>query len=97
KGEVVFDNVSFGYEATHPALKNLSFRAKAGSTIALVGPTGAGKTTALSLLYRAYDPSAGRISIDGFDIRDVSLNSLRQHIAVVFQDPGLFYRSIADN
>ena len=97
KGEVVFDNVSFGYEATHPALKGLSFTAKAGQTIALVGPTGAGKTTALSLLYRAYDPSAGRISIDGFDIRDVSLNSLRQHIAVVFQDPGLFYRSIADN
>src|SRR5262249_40027375 len=60
-------------------------------------PTGAGKTTALSLLYRAYDPSAGRITIDGIDIRDVSLTSLRRHIAVVFQDPGLFYRSIADN
>jgi ATP-binding cassette subfamily B protein len=97
KGEVVFDNVSFGYEATHPALKRLSFTAGAGKTIALVGPTGAGKTTALSLLYRAYDPSEGRITIDGIDIRDVSLNSLRHHIAVVFQDPGLFYRSIADN
>jgi ATP-binding cassette subfamily B protein len=97
KGEVVFDNVSFGYEATHPALKNLSFTATAGSTIALVGPTGAGKTTALSLLYRAYDPSEGRITIDGIDIRDVSVTSLRRHIAVVFQDPGLFYRSIADN
>ena len=69
----------------------------AGGTAAIVGPTGAGKTTALSLLYRAYDPSEGRITIDGIDIRDVSLNSLRQHIAVVFQDPGLFYRSIADN
>ncbi|MBS0487178.1 MAG: glucan ABC transporter ATP-binding protein/ permease [Proteobacteria bacterium] len=97
RGDVVFDNVSFGYEVTHPALKHLSFTAKAGSTIALVGPTGAGKTTALSLLYRAYDPSEGRITIDGIDIRDVSLNSLRRHIAVVFQDPGLFYRSIADN
>jgi ATP-binding cassette subfamily B protein len=97
RGDVVFDDVSFGYEVTHPALRHLSFSAKAGSTIALVGPTGAGKTTALSLLYRAYDPSEGRITIDGIDIREVSLNSLRQHIAVVFQDPGLFYRSIRDN
>jgi ATP-binding cassette subfamily B protein len=97
RGDVVFDDVSFGYEVTHPALKHLSFSAKAGSTIALVGPTGAGKTTALSLLYRAYDPSGGRITIDGIDIREVSLNSLRRHIAVVFQDPGLFYRSIRDN
>jgi ATP-binding cassette subfamily B protein len=97
KGEVVFDNVSFGYEVTHPALKHLSFRARAGSTVAMVGPTGAGKTTALSLLYRAYDPSEGTITIDGIDIRGVSLHSLREHIAVVFQDPGLLYRSIADN
>ena len=97
KGDVAFHDVSFGYEATHPALKHLTFSVRAGSTVALVGPTGAGKTTALSLLYRAYDPSAGSITIDGIDIRDVSLNSLRRHIAVVFQDPGLFYRSIADN
>jgi len=97
RGEVAFEDVSFGYEVTHPALRHLSFRAPAGSTVAIVGPTGAGKTTALSLLYRAYDPSAGRITIDGVDIRDVSLKSLREHIAVVFQDPGLFYRSIADN
>ncbi len=97
RGEVAFENVSFGYEATHPALRHLSFRVAAGGTAAIVGPTGAGKTTALSLLYRAYDPSEGRITIDGIDIREVSLNSLRQHIAVVFQDPGLFYRSIADN
>jgi ATP-binding cassette subfamily B protein len=97
RGEVAFENVSFGYEVTHPALRNLSFRVPAGGTAAIVGPTGAGKTTALSLLYRAYDPSEGRITIDGIDIRDVGLNSLRRHIAVVFQDPGLFYRSIADN
>ena len=97
RGEVEFENVSFGYEVTHPALRHLSFRARAGSTTAIVGPTGAGKTTALSLLYRAYDPSEGRILIDGVDIREVSLKSLREHIAVVFQDPGLFYRSIADN
>jgi ATP-binding cassette subfamily B protein len=97
RGEVQFDNVSFGYDASHPALRNLSFRIPAGGTAAIVGPTGAGKTTALTLLYRAYDPSAGRIMIDGIDIREVGLNSLREHIAVVFQDPGLFYRSIADN
>jgi ATP-binding cassette subfamily B protein len=97
RGEVAFENVSFGYDAARPALRNLSFRVRAGGTVALVGPTGAGKTTALSLLYRAYDPSEGRITIDGIDIRDVSLESLRRHIAVVFQDPGLFYRSIADN
>ena len=96
-GEVVFENVSFGYSEAHPALSALSFRAPAGSTIALVGPTGAGKTTALSLLYRAYDPTAGRITVDGIDIRTVSLQSLRSQIAVVFQDPGLLYRSIADN
>ncbi len=96
-GEVVFDNVSFGYSAALPALKNLSFRARAGATIALVGPTGAGKTTALSLLYRAYEPSAGRITIDGIDIRSVTLRSLRSRIAVVFQDAGLLYRSIVDN
>jgi glucan exporter ATP-binding protein len=97
RGEVVFEHVSFGYDASHPALRDLSFRVRAGGTVALVGPTGAGKTTALSLLYRAYDPTHGRITIDGIDIREVRLNSLRDAIAVVFQDPGLFYRSIADN
>ena len=96
-GDVVFENVSFGYTDARPALHSLSFRAPAGSTIALVGPTGAGKTTALSLLYRAYDPTAGRITVDGIDIRKVYINSLRSNIAVVFQDPGLLYRSIADN
>jgi ATP-binding cassette subfamily B protein len=96
-GEVVFENVSFRYSDARPALHHLSFRAPPGSTIALVGPTGAGKTTALSLLYRAYDPTEGRITVDGIDIRSVSLNSLRSNIAVVFQDAGLLYRSIADN
>lgn len=97
RGEVRFENVSFAYSKAHPALHSLSFTAPPGATIALVGPTGAGKTTALSLLYRAYDPSEGRITVDGIDIRSVSLNSLRSNIAVVFQDPGLLYRSIADN
>lgn len=97
RGEVVFDDVCFGYDASHPAIKHLSFRAPAGSTVALVGPTGAGKTTALGLLYRVHDPSSGRITVDGLDIKTVDLNSLRQNIGVVFQDAGLFYRSIADN
>ena len=97
RGEVVFDRVSFGYDPVQPALHELSFHAAAGSTIALVGPTGAGKTTALSLLYRAYDPSGGRITIDGHDIRAVTLDSLRRNIGMVFQDPGMFYRSILDN
>jgi ATP-binding cassette subfamily B protein len=97
RGEVRFEHVSFGYSKAHPALHDLSFHAAPGATIALVGPTGAGKTTALSLLYRAYDPSDGRITVDGIDIKSVSLQSLRGNIGVVFQDPGLLYRSIADN
>jgi ATP-binding cassette subfamily B protein len=97
RGEVAFENVSFSYGAGHPALHALSFKVPAGATVALVGPTGAGKTTALALLYRAHDPQAGRITIDGIDIRGVDLDSLRAAIAVVFQDPGLFYRTIADN
>jgi ATP-binding cassette subfamily B protein len=97
RGEVAFEHVSFGYDAARLVLRDLSFRVPAGGTVAVVGPTGAGKTTALSLLYRAYDPASGRITIDGIDIRAVSLASLRAHIAVVFQNPGLLYRSIAEN
>ena len=97
RGAVAFEGVTFGYEAAHPVLHELSFSVEPGSMVAVVGPTGAGKTTALSLLYRAYDPGDGRITIDGVDIRSVTLDSLRAHIAVVFQNPGLLYRSIADN
>ncbi|MGB6602988.1 MAG: glucan ABC transporter ATP-binding protein/ permease [Steroidobacteraceae bacterium] len=97
RGSVAFENVSFSYDGTRRVLHDLSFAVPAGGKVAIVGPTGAGKTTALSLLYRAYDPVAGRITIDGTDIRSVSLASLRAHIAVVFQNPGLLYRSIADN
>jgi glucan exporter ATP-binding protein len=97
RGTVAFDEVCFGYDPAHLVLRDLSFEVPAGSTVAIVGPTGAGKTTALSLLYRAYDPTGGRITIDGVDIRGVSLASLRAQVAVVFQNPGLLYRSIADN
>jgi glucan exporter ATP-binding protein len=96
-GQVAFENVTFGYDPANPVIKHLSFVAPAGSTVAFVGPTGAGKTTALSLLYRAYDPTSGRITIDGCDIRSVNLTSLRSKIAVVFQNPGLLYRTIAEN
>ncbi|PNS07322.1 ATP-binding cassette domain-containing protein [Solilutibacter silvestris] len=102
RGEVVFDNVSFHYEPQHGedprySLKDLSFKVLPGQMVALVGATGSGKTTALSLLYRAYDPSRGCIFVDGVDIRNVSRESLRRQMAVVFQEPGLLNRSIADN
>src|SRR5262249_51955822 len=76
---------------------DLSFTTPAGKTTALVGPTGAGKTTTLALLQRLRSPQCGRILVDGQDIEAVTLNSLRHHIAVVFQDAGLFNRSIAEN
>jgi len=97
RGEVAFENVSFAYPAGGPAVTGLDFRVPAGAKVALVGPTGAGKSTAASLLYRAHDPTGGRITIDGIDIRSVRLSSLRGNVAVVFQDAGLLYRSIADN
>jgi glucan exporter ATP-binding protein len=97
RGDVAFEDVSFSFDASRPAVRNLTFRVPAGATVALVGATGAGKTTALNLLYRVHEPTSGRITVDGIDIRSVDLNSLRQHIAVVFQDAGLLYRSVADN
>ena len=97
RGEVAFENVDFSYDGRQSSVHDLSFRAAPGSRIALVGPTGAGKSTTLSLLYRAHDPDHGRITIDGRDIRDVDIDSLRRNIAVVFQEAGLFQRSIAEN
>lgn len=97
RGDVVFEDVSFSYDGKRSALADLTFRAAPGQTIALVGATGAGKSTALALLHRAYDPQSGKILIDGTDIRDVTLSSLRRQIGVVFQEALLFNRSIADN
>ncbi len=97
KGCVTFENVSFHYPGNSEGVSNLELSAEPGETIALVGPTGAGKTTALALLLRLRDPDEGRICIDGRDIRHVTLQSLRQSVAVVFQDAGLFHRTIADN
>ena len=96
-GLVEFHRVYFSYAAQHPALSNLSFAIQPGQTLALVGASGAGKSTALSLLYRAFDPQSGSITIDGVDIRQFQLTALRRNIGVVFQEPLLFNRSIADN
>ena len=96
-GEVEFDGVSFSYDGKRPAVADLNFKAMPGEVIALVGPTGAGKTTALALLHRVFDPQSGRITIDGVDLRDIKLSALRRNIGVVFQEVLLFNRSIAEN
>jgi ATP-binding cassette subfamily B protein len=97
KGEIVFDNVSFAYEPGVPTIEGVSFRAGAGEMIALVGPTGAGKTTIVQLLARFYDPDGGRILIDGRDIRGITRQSLRQSMGFVPQDVFLFEGTIREN
>ncbi len=96
-GLVEFDHVSLSYDGRRAAVDDISFRVEPGETIAVVGETGAGKSTALSLLHRAWDPQKGAIRIDGHDIRDVTLGSLRRNIGVVFQEALLFNRSIEEN
>ncbi|MGL4495391.1 MAG: ABC transporter transmembrane domain-containing protein, partial [Beijerinckiaceae bacterium] len=97
EGQVSFDNVSFSYDGKRPAVADVTFDVKPGETIALVGSTGSGKSTTLGLLHRAFDPQSGAIRIDGIDLRDIALGSLRRHIGVVFQEPMLFARSIREN
>jgi ATP-binding cassette, subfamily B, beta-glucan exporter len=96
-GLVEFSDVSFSYDGKRPAVAELSFTALPGQTIALVGPTGAGKSTAIALLHRAFDPQSGLIKIDGMDVRGLKLAALRRNIGVVFQESLLFNRSIRDN
>jgi glucan exporter ATP-binding protein len=96
-GHVRFENVEFTFPNTGHGVHDISFEVKAGETIAIVGPTGAGKTTLINLLQRVYDPSEGRILIDGIDTCTVSRKSLRQSIATVFQDSGLLNRTIEEN
>jgi ATP-binding cassette subfamily B protein len=96
-GLVEFNDVSFSYDGKRPAVEDLSFTALPGQTIALVGPTGAGKSTAIALLHRAFDPQSGFIKIDGMDVRGLTLTALRRNIGVVFQEALLFNRTIADN
>lgn len=97
RGLVEFKDVSYSYDGKRPAVADLTFTALPGETIALVGSTGAGKSTALSLLHRAFDPQSGAIKIDGMDIRSMTLAALRRNIGVVFQEALLFNRSIAEN
>jgi ATP-binding cassette, subfamily B, beta-glucan exporter len=97
EGEVSFEDVAFSYDGRRNALDGVSFTARPGETVALVGTTGSGKSTTLGLLHRTFDPDAGAIRIDGLDIRDIGLSSLRHNIGVVFQEPMLFNRSIREN
>jgi ATP-binding cassette subfamily B multidrug efflux pump len=96
-GEVVFENVSFAYRDDDPILTNLSFRIGPGEHVALVGPTGSGKTTVIRLLCRLYEPQQGRILLDGVDIRQLPIPTLRQRLGVVLQDTFLFSGNVADN
>ncbi|WP_312797006.1 glucan ABC transporter ATP-binding protein/ permease [Tianweitania sp.] len=97
RGDIVFDNVSFRFPGANHGLDDVSFSVKAGQTVAIVGPTGAGKTTLINMLQRVYDPSEGRVLIDGVDTRTVTRRSLRASVATVFQDAGMLNRSIEDN
>ncbi|MCR8658782.1 ABC transporter ATP-binding protein [Paenibacillus endoradicis] len=97
KGDISFSNVSFTYDDKDPVLKNINLNVVAGETVALVGPSGGGKTTLCSLLPRFYDVTEGSISVDGQDIRDLTLHSLRSHIGIVQQDVFLFDGSIREN
>ena len=97
RGEVAFEEVSFGYEPGQPVLRDISFQAAAGETIALLGPTGSGKSTVTTLIPRFYELTEGRILVDGIDIRGVSMESLRRHIGIVLQEPFLFSATIGEN
>jgi ATP-binding cassette, subfamily B, multidrug efflux pump len=96
-GHVTFENVHFGYDPEQPVLKDLTLEAKPGQTIALVGPTGAGKTTVINLLTRFYEPQSGRITIDGVDLRDIRRAELRQRLGLVLQDTFLFSGTVMEN
>ena len=97
RGEVRFEHVSFAYDAESPVLRDVTLTAEPGQTVALLGPTGSGKSSVVNLLPRFYDPTVGRIMIDDQDVRDVTLDSLRRSIGIVQQDVFLFISSIRDN
>ncbi|MGB9759728.1 MAG: ABC transporter ATP-binding protein [Thermoproteota archaeon] len=95
--EIKFENVTFGYTSNLPVIRNISFTLEKNKKLAIVGPTGAGKSTIINLLIRFYDPQEGRILINGYDIRKISLSSLRKNISVVLQDSFLFPVTIREN
>lgn len=97
KGQVDFDNIDFAYEEGVNILENFNLHVKPGETIALVGPTGAGKTTVINMITRFYDVKKGSIKIDGIDVRDVTMESLRREVGVLMQDPFIFKGTIMDN
>ena len=97
KGRIAFQNVSFGYNPSNPVLKNVDFSVEQGKTLAIVGPTGAGKSTMVRLLSRFYEPQSGTITVDGYDVRNVSLKSLHNQMGIVLQEPFLFSGTIMEN
>ncbi|MBG9982946.1 ABC transporter ATP-binding protein [Aerococcaceae bacterium DSM 111020] len=97
KGSVVFENVRFGYDKENPLMKDISFKVNPGEMVAIVGPTGAGKTTLINLLMRFYDIDSGSIRIDGVDIKDISRETLREHFGMVLQDAWLYTDTIMEN
>jgi ATP-binding cassette subfamily B protein/subfamily B ATP-binding cassette protein MsbA len=97
RGEVIFDSVSFSYVPGQPVLRDVSFTVAPGEMIAIVGPTGAGKTTLVSLLVRFYDPSSGAVRLDGQDLRQLRVRSLRQQVAMVLQPPLVFPTTLGEN
>lgn len=97
QGRIAFENVSFSYHDTAPVLKEISLTVEPGETLALVGPTGVGKTTFISLVARFYDPVSGRITLDGHDLRDITQKSLRDNISIVLQDVFLFNGTVYEN
>ncbi len=96
-GHVAFEDVTFGYDPARPVLEGITLEIPGGRTVALIGPTGSGKTTLAALVPRFYDATAGQVLVDGVDVRDLARRSLRREIGVISQDPFLFSASIRDN
>jgi len=97
KGKIIFNNVTFGYDPARPVLKDVNIHVEPGKTLAIIGPTGAGKSTIAKLLSRFYEPQKGTITVDGYDVQKVTLNSLHKQMGVVLQEPFLFSGTIVEN